>query len=117
MKNLDGIKIIPASKKDQAKFTRLFGATVRVSRYIYRLCWVKSINDGCTVGLCDFTGKTIYIAIDAEDIQQTLVHEIMHAEIDAAGLRQAPGFSRDFEEIMCELASHAVGTNYVLRRR
>lgn len=115
--NLDGIKFTAASKKEQAKFIAMYGSSVRVSRYTYKLVWVKSINDGHTAGLCDFNTKTIYIAIDSDEIQLTLMHEIMHAELDAAGLRQAPGFSRDFEEIICELASHAVGTNYVLRKR
>lgn len=115
--DIEGYKFTKASKAEVKKFEAQYGNTVRVSRYVYDLVCVKSINDGYVMGCCDFKNKKIYIALDGEDIEQTLIHEIMHGEMDAAGLRQAPNFTRDFEEIICELASHAVGTNYVLRKR
>lgn len=114
---LDGYKLTPASPSERKKFNATYGTRVKISRNTYKLVCVKSINDGYVCGLCDFKNKTIYIALDADDIQATIIHEIMHGEIESSGLRQSPGFSRDFEEIVCELAAHAVGTNYVLRKR
>lgn len=114
---MEGYKFTPAPKSEVKKYTAQYGTSVHVSRDIYKLVFVKSINDGYCSGLCDFSTRTIYIAIDQENVHKTLIHEIMHAEIECSGLRQAPSFTRDFEEIVCELASHAVGTNYVFRKR
>lgn len=115
--DIEGYKVIRAAKKDQKKFIDIYGSSVKVSRYKYKLCFVKSINDGSVCGFCYPARRQIFIAMDAPDIDKTIIHEIMHAEIEATGLWQAPGFSRDIEEQMCELASHAVCTNYVYRRK
>lgn len=115
--DIEGYKFVNASQKDVKKYSAMYGASIRISRYTYKIKWMQSINDGQVAGLCHPKEKTIYIALEQLDIEKTLVHEIMHAEIEAAGLWSAHGFSRDLEEIMCELASHAALTNYVLRKR
>lgn len=114
---MEGIKLTPTTSEERKKYSKLYGSSVRISRYTYKIVWVKSINDGNISGLCNFQERVIYMATDHEDIENTLIHEIMHGEIEASGLRHAPDFTRNIEEIICELASHAVGTNYVLRKR
>jgi len=95
-----------------------YGSSHRVSRYDYRLVWCDMLEyEGREVrGLHDHITRTIYV-LDASDTLETFLHELLHAEIEAAGMRQMPSWNPDLEEQVVELCSRLVAHNYEIRRR
>jgi len=97
-----------------------YGHRVRVSRKDYELKYCSAIEfQGKPVaGLCCPGEHEIYIdASNEADIPETLLHELMHAEISEAGLRQMESWSSDTEEVLCELVAKWVSHSFKLQIR
>lgn len=112
------IYAVPVDKETKRKLDKRYGRSVRISRTRYSLKWCTAIKHGedDALGLCDNEHKAIYVVAD-KSIETTLMHELFHAEAYQSGLTQAPSFTRDFEELCCEIAANAIGTSYELRKR
>lgn len=108
-----------APAKEQAKFKRLYGTKVKAGQQEYKIVWCHDIlsdeGNPC-YGMCSYKDRKIYIDIKYDEIQETLVHEIFHAEVYESGFKQMSAFHSDLEELCCEAASR-VARNFKLRRR
>jgi hypothetical protein len=105
-------------KPSKSSIAKRYGTHARVSRYDYKVIWCSElIYEGRDVrGLHDHTTHTIYV-MDDSDALSTFIHELMHAEIEAAGMRQMPDWNINLEELVVELAARLIATSYDLRRR
>lgn len=100
-------------------YRKRFGHFIRINRKEYELVFCKDLSyEGKEVaGLCASDERKIYINTSAEPIEETLLHEIWHAEVAEAGLRQMTNWSEDLEELTAELIGKAVSHNYKLTKR
>lgn len=95
-----------------------YGTTVRVSRYDYKLIFCSELfYEGREVwGLHDHESRVLYV-VDTPSLVITMLHEMFHAEIEAAGMRQMPDWNVNLEELVVELCARFISTTYELRRR
>ena len=97
-----------------------YGSSVRVGRHKWKIVFCEELaypESGELAGLCVPEQRTIYIRLwDNLNTEETLVHELIHAECYEAGLRQMPAWNINIEEMACEAASRVL-SNYDLRRR
>lgn len=102
-----------------ASLSRRFGSRVRIGRHDWRITYCSTLiwHGREIAGLCAPGDRRIYVCIyDNIDTQETLIHELLHAECHEAGLRQMPIWSENTEELICEAASRVL-SNYEVRRR
>ncbi len=103
--------------KDRKKFERKYGAECKAGHYTYRLVWCQDLRDDSRplCGLCAPQEKVIFIDVSQEDYEETLIHEMYHAEVAESGMRQMPSWNIDIEELCCEIASRV--TRHVFKRK
>jgi hypothetical protein len=102
-----------------ASFGKKFGTKARVGRHTWKIVYCSTLvwNGREIVGLCTPGDRRIYVCIyENVNTQETLIHELLHAECYEAGLRQMPIWSENTEELICEAASRVL-SNYDIRRR
>lgn len=107
---------------DSAQRRRLetkFGKMVRISRKDYRLIYCQGLSNGreSLAGLCIPDEHCIYVNIEYEPIEETLVHEILHAEFCESGLQQMEAWNNDLEENIVEIVSKSLTHLFCFRRR
>jgi len=104
--------------KDAKKFNRLFGKSMRISRHDYTFVWCTDLQlNGVGIqGLCDSESKTIYVDI-SKDVEETVIHEIVHAEFYEAGLRQRHDHDANLEEQVCEILAKGLSSAFKFRER
>lgn len=92
---------------------------VRISRADYEVLYCKHVEyrGQHVAGLCDIEAKKIYIDTSTEDTTETLLHEILHAEVYEGGIRQYPSWSQDLEEVLVEVFSRSIASLFTLRRK
>lgn len=102
----------------QASFKKLYGTSFKAGGIRYRIIWCYEIeaHDRKCYGLCDTKDKKVYIDIRQDDIQETLIHEMLHAEFQECGMRQMDSLFPDLEELCCEAASRVV-RNFTIKKR
>jgi hypothetical protein len=103
------MEYVKSSPNRRAQLNKQYGSSIPIGRKRYKITWCDSIGiDGQNIaGLCDSTTKKIFV-LDSEDVKETLIHEVLHAEIYEAGMRQMPSWSIDLEELVCECAARAI---------
>ncbi len=85
------MKHLKATVKAQKKFRDRFGTSFRAGHSIYRIVWCYDLfsDEGqAAYGVCSYEDKSIYIDIKQKDIQETLIHEMFHAEVYESGMKQ-----------------------------
>lgn len=112
------IEAKPLKGKEKQKLERTYGKTIQINRKVYKIVYCEALlGDGQSIaGLCDSQSTTLYV-VDGSDIQETLLHEILHSEIAESGIRQTPGWSRDIEELICETISQGLSHTYRLKKK
>jgi len=107
-----------ATLKQQKPFKDKFGTSFRAGHAIYKIVWCKELfnDERACYGVCNPEMKEIYIDITQSDIQETLIHEMFHAEVYESGMKQMSSFYHDLEELCCEAASR-VCKNFELKRK
>lgn len=92
-----------------------YGSSVIAGRKRYKIIWCEWLRWESRElhGLCDSEERRIYVT--QSQLQETLAHELMHAEIFETGMRQMPAWSQDLEELVCEAASRMF-SQYKIRR-
>jgi hypothetical protein len=108
----------PLRGQEKQKLIRAYGKAVQINRKVYKIVYCEALLvDGQSVaGLCDSQNTTLYV-VDGSDIQETLLHEIIHSEIAESGIRQTPGWTRDIEELVCEAVSQGISHTYRLKKK
>jgi hypothetical protein len=104
--------------KLQAPFKRQYGTKFRAGHHIYKFIWCTEIfddNNQPACGLTSFQEKTVYIDINFAEVQETIVHEMYHAEAYESGMKQIQSFHHELEELCCEAASRLC-KNFVLKK-
>jgi len=114
------VQVANASAKLAASMDKKYGSILRISRYDYKIQWCDFILRGrqpC-YGLCDPATKTIYIDVNnPKTVEETLVHEIMHAELAEGGFTGVDGFDDALEELLIQQISKAITHHFKLKRR
>lgn len=113
------MRIIKAKRKQAAEFSKKFGSKFRAGHFDYTIVWCEEISseDGTPIcGLCDSPERKIFIDVCRKDVQETLIHEMFHAECYESGMRQMQQYHIDIEELCCEVASRVV-RNFELKRK
>jgi hypothetical protein len=92
-----------------------YGSSVMAGRKRYKLIWCEWVrwDSNDLHGLCDSDERKIYVT--TIQLQETLAHELMHAEIFETGMRQMPSWNQNLEELVCEAASRMF-SQYKIRR-
>lgn len=108
-------------KTPKARARRLelqYGKSLQINRRVYKIIYCEEIfyNGSFNMGLCDAESCTLFVLANSE-VEQTLVHEIMHAEFEESGLRQHPKYDDGVEEIVCEIAAKSLTSLYRLRAK
>lgn len=101
------------------RYNDLYGRAFKGSRHKFKVVWCSDLRyEGQQVrGLCVPDHKAIYILTENNDIQGTLIHEMMHAELFSVGMYCMPSWSIDFEELICEAASRIVSQFKIKREK
>jgi hypothetical protein len=110
------IEAKPLKGKEKQKLERTYGKSIQINRKVYRIVYCEALlgDSQSIAGLCDSQSTTLYV-VDGSDIQETLLHEIIHAEIAESGIRQSPGWTRDIEEMVSENISQGISHTYRLK--
>ena len=121
-KNASGAHELRCSLEETAKtkaYRKRYGHFLRINRKEYELVFCRALNyEGQDVaGLCASDEQKIYINTSSEPIEETLLHEVWHAEVAEAGLRQMENWSPDLEELTAELIGKAISHNFRLKKR
>lgn len=119
-KSAEGSEVLTATRasaKETARYRKQLGAFVQVSRYKIPIIYVKDLKmDGKQLhGVYIPDKKTIMVDISKEDIVETLLHEVFHAELHLSGVSQNPNWCNGTEETVVELLSRAVAHAFRLR--
>lgn len=113
------LRYTPCKAKELKALHRRFGHTIRINRKDYELIYCTGLEtDGKdAAGLCCPEDKQIYIQVNAAPVEETLIHEIMHAELWEAGFRQRSDWDEDVEEQIVETAARSISHLYRLTLR
>jgi hypothetical protein len=111
------IELKVANAQTTKSFRKRYGRFVQINRKQYELVFCEFIRyEGQEVaGLCKTDEKTIFIDISHNPIEETLIHEIVHAEVEESGLRQMVNWSDDLEELLAEMLAKSISHSYTLR--
>lgn len=112
------IQVKRCSNLEQSRYNKMYGNIVRINRFDYQLTWCSEIYiDRQQVhGLCDVSDKIIYIDVTNE-LEETLLHEIIHAEFNEAGLKQHDKWDAGLEEIIAETISRGLTNIFKIRSK
>jgi hypothetical protein len=96
-----------------------YGRTVRVNRKEYELvfCAQLAVGGEEVAGACVSQDREIYVSTAYPQIEETLIHELVHAEIHEAGFRCRIDWDPNLEEMFCELVGRSISHGFSLRRR
>jgi len=114
--NVDGPRFKPTKNK---KWAKRYGSHIRVGRRDYQIIFCEVIldeNGEQIAGLCDPNDHVLYVDVRRE-VEATLVHEIVHAEMFEAGFQQRPDWDRGVEEQICEVISQGLSHAFTFRKR
>jgi hypothetical protein len=117
--NPDGVMFEKISRQESTKYHKHYGKKVRINRldYSFVFCRNLRLNGELAEGVCSPNYQTLYLDVDSERMDETILHELMHAEACEAGLRQMNCWSMDLEELIVEMVGKAVSYNFKLVRR
>jgi hypothetical protein len=104
--------------KDQKKYKEKYGTTFQAGHYKWKIVYCTNIFNGeqeCA-GLCKHDTKSIYIDIKLPNVEETLIHEMFHAECFEVGLYTMQSWHSDLEELAAEACSRTV-RNFELRKK
>lgn len=112
------IKFKRAGLKKQKYYKEKFGSSFQCGAIKYKaiFCEELFVDDEKCFGACDYKEKIIYVDVNMQDFQETLIHELYHAEAYEAGMCQMRSFYHDLHELCCEVASR-VCRNFEIRRK
>ena len=74
------------------------------------------MNGEHVCGVCNPQDYILYIDVDS-NIEETLLHEIIHAEVAEGGYRQRDSWCFDLEEMFAELVAQSISHSFSLKRR
>jgi len=111
-----------SAKKDselQFKAVSKGKKTLRVGCEDYQLVFGTELklNGVECHGVCDSGAKTIYLDVNSDQRQATLVHELVHAAAAEFGLRHHEDWCPKLEELIAEMVAKVVVANYRLVAR
>lgn len=81
------------------------------------ICTDLQVYDRDCFGCFDPNTRTLFIDVTAGNPWETLIHELVHAEIAESGLRQTGSWNADIEEIVCEVMSATMLHNFKIRKK
>lgn len=95
-----------------------YGRSIRVNRTDYKVIFCEEVlNEGKPVtGLCVPSERVLLIKTD-DPIEETLLHEICHAEFQEGGFVQRSDWDEKLEEQMAETIARAISHNYTLKKK
>lgn len=96
---------------------RKYGTSIRIGRadYTINFCSFLFLDSQECHGLCDTVTKNIYIKFEKNDtdlMEQTLLHEIVHAALDECGVSVTSSWSSEIEEMVVEAVSRDLANLY-----
>ena len=101
------------------RFYARYGRKLRVSRLDYQLipCEELRLGRNDCFGICDPEEQKLYIRMGSETaVTETLLHELVHAELSECGIKQHPKWCMELEEIVAEVLSKAIASQFKLKR-
>ena len=112
------MKYVKAPLRVQAPFKKKYGTRFKAGQRVYKIVWCMGIviDERNAYGCCNYEERAVYIDITKRDIQETLIHEMFHAECYECGMSQVSAFHPDLEELCCEVASR-VARNFDVRKK
>lgn len=113
------MKFEKCTPNETRKLNSKFGSKFRSSHSIWRIVWCSNLHDSDgekVVGLCVYKEKTIFIDVSYGEIQETLVHEMFHAESAETGLHQLLSWSLDVEHMATGVVERIL-KNFELRKK
>jgi hypothetical protein len=114
------LSVTLAEPKKAKAFYKRFGRFIAVNRKTYELVVCSSLIIGgqdCA-GACVSEERRIYINLSASGpVEETLIHEIGHAEVHEGGYRQRTDWDPNLEEMLVELFGKAISHQYTLKVR
>lgn len=115
---MNNIEVKRCTNVEVKKFNKKYGGSVRINRADWKIQYVNDlVVDGVKLaGLCFPHNKIIYVDVNIE-LEETLLHEIFHAEVHEAGLKQHSKWDSDLEEIIAELVSRGLANMFKIRRK
>ena len=115
----EGVTCRTITRAERKRLETKFGKVVRISRKDYSIVYCHELRAGGQdlAGLCEPNRRVIYINIDFEPIEETLLHELFHAEFAESGLHQTNSWNHDLEELVVETLSKSTAHLFFLRRR
>lgn len=105
------------SPQKTAQLNKTYGTFALAGRKKYKLIWCEWLKweENQLWGLCDYESKKIYVT--EKELKETLIHELIHAEIGESGMRCMPSWNIDLEELVCEAASRMLSQFKLTRER
>jgi hypothetical protein len=96
---------------------RKYGTNIRIGRadYTINFCSFLFLDSQECHGLCDTVSKQIYVKYSPNDkdlMEQTLLHEIVHAALDECGVSVTSSWSTEVEEMVVEAVSRDLANLY-----
>lgn len=112
----DGHPSVTIGTCNQGPYRKKFGRFLQVSRKKYDIIYCDGLDcQGSIAGLCVSQDQKIFIDINLDNLESTLLHEFLHAEVCEGGYRQRPEWDRGFEEQFVENMSEALCHNFALK--
>jgi hypothetical protein len=101
-------------KRVKHPLQKIVGSTIQIGRKRYQVIFCRGlVVDGRDqAGLCSPRHKAIFINVDHGEVLETFLHEMFHAECSENGVRQAPSWNMDIEEIMVETLSQGLSHSF-----
>ena len=102
------------------RFYKKYGHKLKVAYKEYDLIasdgYIKD-EHGFNQGLCVFTKKQIFVNAQGKEVDETVLHELIHAILESTGFHQMPSWTIDLEELLCENISNAIIANFKISKR
>lgn len=101
-----------------SRYNKMYGRVLRCGHQDYELVWCTDLyeSDRSYRGLCNLSDKVIYVDV-SEEMEQTLLHEYLHALIHECGFKQREDWDRNLEEQLVEVFSQSLLKLFKIRRR
>lgn len=110
-----GYSFTPAKGKRKKYWQKLLGRKIKVAYKEYKILLSEGhiqTEDGACLGLCDFKNQKIIIDVTFGKPKVTLMHEVVHAAFESAGMHQMPDWNMNLEELCCENIANAMDANF-----
>ncbi len=114
-----GIRYNRPKPQVRKKLEEKYGKKIRISRHDWELIFCERLifEDEQHLGLCDPERRRLYVDVNHDNMESTLLHEILHAELSASGIRQRKDWCMNMEEQIVELVAEATTHLFLLRRK